>query len=109
MSHLENQLPQDLSLGARFQMAKEMYDRRVVKSQAAAAAMIPMNCSTFTIHFCGLTVHIRQEYSRFVGMASNKIAQLSATLTNLNTSKSNERGKTSYYELLLYDSIQIYF
>jgi hypothetical protein len=53
MSHLENQLPQDLSLGARFQMAKEMYDRRVVKSQAAAAAMIPMNCSTFNYHYNG--------------------------------------------------------
>jgi hypothetical protein len=51
MSHSENQVPQDLSLEAHFQMAKEMYDRRVAKSQAAAAAMIPMNRSTFNYRY----------------------------------------------------------
>jgi hypothetical protein len=30
-----------------------MYDRKVVKSQAAAASMIPMNCSTFNYHYNG--------------------------------------------------------
>jgi hypothetical protein len=32
-------------------MAKEMYDRRVVKSQAVAAAMIPMNRSAFNYRY----------------------------------------------------------
>jgi hypothetical protein len=53
MSRSKNLFPQDLSLEARFQMAKEIFDRRIVKSQAAAAAMIPINRSTFNYHYYG--------------------------------------------------------
>jgi hypothetical protein len=53
MSHSKNQISQNLSPGVLLQMATEMYNRRIVKSQAAATAMIPMDRSTFNYRYNG--------------------------------------------------------